>query len=118
MLISANLVKGLIKDVYDWAFEKYDAISEVWLEYYEEKQIDGDFWQRTSVVNSGSWRKTGQTEGVQAENINKGGITTGDWIFNGTPESGAVSDASGDGAYDGTAASPKPFFNLSNNTRS
>jgi hypothetical protein len=164
------MVKGLIADGYDYMFEKYDAIDEIWPKYMDEKSIDGAFWQRTSVVNSGSWRKTAESEGYSAEAVqegytvyarifdytqaasfsynvvkdhqkiknlvkevaagwgetakatreefyarvfNKGGITTGDWIFNGTPESYAITDSSGDLAYDS-----KPAFNLTGNERS
>jgi hypothetical protein len=39
-----------------------------------------------------------------ARMFNKGGFTAGDWIFNGTPESGRQIDTSGNGCYDGTAA--------------
>lgn len=173
--ISQHFVKGLVKDAYDYMFESYDAYEEIWPNYYEEKKVDGDYWQRTTVVNTGTWRRTTEAEGFQPQNavegftvyarvfdytqatsltynvvkdhqkvtnlireiagdwgitaketreefyarpFNQGGITTGDWIFNGTPESQAVTDASGLGAYDGTSASPIPFFNLSNNTRS
>ena len=173
--ISQDFKKGLIKDGYDYMLEKYDAIEEVWPRYMEEQTITGDFWQSTSVVNSGTWRKTGETEGFQAQKVvegftvyarvfdytqavtftdnvvsdhqkiknlvkevaagwgqtaketreetyarpfNKGGLTAGDWIFNGTPESLAITDPSGDGAYDGTAAAIMPWFNLSGNLRS
>lgn len=41
-----------------------------------------------------------------------GGITTGHWIFNGTPDSKAITDSSGNYLYDSVC-----FLNLSNNTR-
>lgn len=40
-----------------------------------------------------------------ARMFNKGGFTAGDWIFNGTPESGRQSDTSGNGCYDSASSS-------------
>lgn len=37
--------------------------------------------------------------------FNKGGYTAGDWIFNGTPESGRQTDTSGNGCYDSASSS-------------
>lgn len=52
-----------------------------------------------------------------ADIFNKGGYTSGDddTFDNSIPN--VVSDASGDGVYDGTAASPMCLFNLSDNER-
>lgn len=46
-----------------------------------------------------------------ARMFNKGGYTAGDWIFNGTPESGRQTDTSGNGCYDSasTSAIVAPF---------
>lgn len=56
-------------------------------------------------------------EEFYARPFNQGGKTAGDWIFNGTPQSKAETDPSGDGAYDGLAASIMPWFNLEGNER-
>jgi len=177
MIISQNLQKSMIKDMYDVGLEKYDNIEETWPKYMEEVKIPdnaGDMWRRTTVINSGLWRKTAGTDpfthqaimegftaygrvydftqalciqkntikdlthfnnilkacsagwgetakatrdDFYAKPINKGGVTTGDWIFNGTPDSAIEADPSGDGVYDGTAASPMCLFNLSTNGR-
>lgn len=174
-VISQDFVKGNIKDMYTYAaeaeaYEKYDP---VWQKYIKTKKIDGEFWQRTTFINSGTWRKTAQSEGFvhsgakegftaygrvfdfcqaiainkdtvndhqklnnllkdlvggedgwqltarwteeefYARLFNKGGVTTGDWIFNGTPESASVTDSSGNYLYDSTC-----MFNLTGNTRS
>lgn len=46
-----------------------------------------------------------------------GGYTAGHENFNGTPESGAETDTSGDGCYDGTTAAPVPLFTGSAGTQ-
>ena len=45
-----------------------------------------------------------------------GGYTAGHENFNGTPDSGAISDASGDGCYDGLVAAVVPNFALTGGT--
>jgi hypothetical protein len=56
-------------------------------------------------------------EEFYARVFNEGGKTAGDWIFNGTPESQAVIDSSGDGCYDSASSSAlTPFFCLSSGT--
>lgn len=167
--ITQNFVKGMIKDLYDYGLEAYDSLEEVWPQIYEEKKVDGGYWQDTTVVNNGTWRKTTESEGYEENNptegytvygrvftyttaaafsedtvddhqkikdlvkaiagdwgvgaketreefyarpFNEGGKTAGDWIFNGTPESKAITDTSGDLCYDGIE-----FFNLIGNKR-
>lgn len=170
MQITGDFVKGMIKDGYGYMLEKYDALEEVWPLLYNEKEIDGDFWQETVLVNSGNWTRTSETEGYKPQPIiegwtvygcifdytqaisfsnrvmsdhqkiknliketsggwgqtakekreefyalpfNYGGLNAGHWIFNGTPESHAVTDSSGDLCYDGFE-----FFNLVGDERS
>ena len=72
MNISQDFVKGMVDDGYDYMLEKYDELEEVWPQLFEEKTITGDFWQRTSLVSSGTWRKTGETEGFQESNVIEG----------------------------------------------
>ena len=169
MNISQNFVKGLIRDSYGYMLESYDALEEVWPQIYAEKQIDGDFWQETILLNSNGYRKTAEAEGYQhqavkegwtiygrvytytkatafskntiedvkkigslikkisgdwgidakecreefyARPFNQGGMTAGDWIFNGNPESMAITASPVDLPYDSVA-----FFNLSDNLR-
>jgi len=168
--VQSDFSKGAVKNMYDYSIEamQYAKTQEKWPEIFEEKDIDGDHWQETSVIGPKMLRKTGQAEGFQvtlaregytvyaavfdytdaitmnydtvrdikkfknilrecangwgegaiitrdqfyARVFNKGGFTAGDWIFNGTPESGAQSDASGDGCYDSasTSALVAPF---------
>lgn len=53
-----------------------------------------------------------------ADLFSYGGLTAGRHAtFDNSDPQGAWSDPSGDGVYDGTAASPMPFFNLSGNER-
>ena len=52
-----------------------------------------------------------------ADFFNSGGLTAGKDATFDNSISGVVTDASGDGVYDGTAASVVPFFNLSGATR-
>src|SRR3990167_275800 len=57
-------------------------------------------------------------EEFYADFFNSGGLTAGkDATFDNSVQGGVVTDASGDGVYDGTAASVIPFFNLSGNLR-
>lgn len=56
-------------------------------------------------------------ETFYASFFNRGGITAGDDTIFDQSISGNVTDDSGDGVYDGTAASVMPFFNLASNTR-
>lgn len=57
-------------------------------------------------------------EEFYADFFNSGGLTAGkDATFDNSVSGGVVTDASGDGVYDGTAASVIPFFNLSGNLR-
>ena len=56
-------------------------------------------------------------EEFYADFFNSGGLTAGKDATFDNSISGVVTDASGDGVYDGTAASVMPFFNLSGNTR-
>lgn len=59
-----------------------------------------------------------QQEFMVADLFSYGGLTAGHHdTFDNSDPMGAWSDPSGDGVYDGTAASPKPFFNLSGNER-
>lgn len=172
--ITQDFQKGMLVTGYDYMMETYDTIEEVWPKYMAEKEVDGDNWETTTVINVGNFRKTGETEAFQPQKVeegftvyarvfdftqaialtknvisdhqktknfikdiagswgiqaketreefyarpfNKGGLTAGDWIFNGTSGSGRP-DPSGDGAYDGTSGSPIPWFNLAANARS
>ena len=56
-------------------------------------------------------------EEFYADFFNSGGLTAGKDATFDNSISGVVTDASGDGVYDGTAASVMPFFNLSGATR-
>lgn len=162
--VQSDFSKGAVRDMYDYSMEAmaYAKTQEMWPQIYEEKSIDGDHWQETSVIGPKLLRKTTQAEGFTqslaregytvyaavfdytdaitmnydtvrdikkmknilkqcaegwgegtivtrdqfyARPFNKGGFTAGDWIFNGTPESGAQSDASGDGCYDSASSS-------------
>ena len=170
MNVQLDFSKGAIRNLYDYSLEatQYAKTKEMWPEVYEEKTIDCDHWQDTSLIGPKLLRKTGQAEGFAvtlaregytvyaavfdytdaitmnydtvrdikkfnnilktcaegwgegailtrdmfyARPFNKGGYTAGDWIFNGTPESGAQTDSSSDGCYDSasSAAIVAPF---------
>jgi len=70
-----------------------------------------DITKEQARIWGGSLKTTRNT--FFATFFNEGGKTAGHRYFNGTPESGAVTDSSGDVLYDA-----EPLFNLSNNTRS
>lgn len=56
-------------------------------------------------------------ETFYADFFNSGGLTAGKDATFDNSIAGVVTDPSGDGVYDGTAASPMPFFNLSGKLR-
>jgi hypothetical protein len=73
MNITQDFVKGIIKDGYDYLFETYDPLPEVSsLIFGKETRATGGAWKRNSVINSGTWRKTGEGEGYQPTNVIEG----------------------------------------------
>ncbi len=70
--VRSDFAKGNIKDGYDYMMDVYDQQTEIWPQLFETKKVDGSFWQRTSVVNNGTWRKTSDNEGFQARAIVEG----------------------------------------------
>lgn len=164
MNVQSDFQKGAIKSLYGYSVDalEYQKTKEIWPQIFEEKAIDGDHWQETSVIGPKLLRKTGQAEGFKVTSgsegytvmgsvfdftdcvamnydtvrdvkkfdnilkelakgwgegtiltreqfyagwLNYGGYTAGNWRFNGTPESGAQTDTSGNGCYDSASAS-------------
>src|SRR3990167_2059742 len=87
--------------------------------YSKETVADHQRIDQLVETHTKQWAQSGvfTKKKFYADFFNCGGVTTGrDAIFDNTIP-GVVADASGDGVYDGTAASIVPFFNLSTATR-
>jgi len=60
-----DFAKGMINDMYGYYFdgESYDTEPTVFDKIFQEKKIDGAYWQTTSVVDMEEYTETPETEG-------------------------------------------------------
>jgi hypothetical protein len=77
IILSQDLVKGFYKDAYTYSLESYNQLEEKWPLFINQIDVlngdnQGDFWQRTTVVDDGLFDEIGESDGYKSGSIIEG----------------------------------------------